>query len=109
MGLALVVSLLLAQADAGSALPVRIAAPGLTSVDLSEAMGGLFADHLAKQLELHGLKVTSRSEMQALLGLERQKELMGCSDESTASCLAELAGALGADGVLTGTLGKVGG
>jgi hypothetical protein len=43
----------------------------------------------------------------AILGLERQKELLGCSDGS--SCTTELLQALGADFLLTGTLARLGG
>ena len=40
-----------------------------------------------------------------MLGLERQKQLLGCSEDS---CLAEMAGGLGVDYVLVGSLGKIG-
>ncbi|MFL5321300.1 MAG: hypothetical protein ACJ790_16695 [Myxococcaceae bacterium] len=46
-------------------------------------------------------------DIQTLIGLERQKSLVGCS-ESSGSCLAELAGAMGARYVLSGSLGKLG-
>ena len=39
-------------------------------------------------------QVISASEVQTLLGFERQKQLLGCSEEG--ECLTELAGALGA-------------
>src|SRR6185295_5852068 len=95
---------LLATADS---LPVRLASPGFSLVGLSDQKGALFVEHLNKQLELRGVSVTGKNDIAALLGLERQKQLLGCSDEQ-ASCLAELAGALGVDGLLTGSLGKVG-
>ena len=50
----------------------------------------------------------SSSEIETMLGAERQRQLMGCSEDST-SCLAELTGALGAGYMLTGSLAKVGG
>lgn len=114
MLLAAVAALLLAAEstedapDAGPALalqPMRLASATWSYVDLPELKGQLFADHLGKQLELCGVKVTGRSEIAALLGMERQRQLLGCSDESS-NCLAELAGALGVDGLLTGTVGK---
>jgi hypothetical protein len=37
-----------------------------------------------------------------LLGLERQKQMLGCAEDSS-NCLAELAGALGARFVLNGS------
>ncbi|MBK7862851.1 MAG: hypothetical protein IPJ65_30435 [Archangiaceae bacterium] len=107
----LVVALILMLSAAEEAKPapgpVRLGTPGLSYVDVLESKGGLFLDRLAKQLELHGVKVTGKQEIAAVLGLERQKQLMGC-DEDQASCLAELAGALGVDGLLTGSLGKAG-
>ena len=46
------------------------------------------------------------SEIQTLLGLEAQKQLMGCEDNS--SCLAEIGGALGAPYVLSSQVSRVG-
>lgn len=43
----------------------------------------------------------------ALLGFERQKQLMGCGDD-TSSCLAEISGALGARYLFVGALGLLG-
>ncbi len=51
--------------------------------------------------------VIGSSDIQALLGLERQKQLLGCTNDES-SCLAELSGALGAEYLVTGSLGKVG-
>jgi len=52
-----------------------------------------------------GFTAISQAELGSLLGVERQKQLLGCGDQS---CLAEIGGALGARLVLTGSLGKVG-
>lgn len=87
--------------------PIRLGTPGLTVVGIEAQTAEVFSDHLAKQLELSGVLVTGKAEIAAVLGLERQRQLMGCAEDS-ASCLAELAGALGVDGLLTGTLGKLG-
>lgn len=51
--------------------------------------------------------VIASADIRTLLGLERQKELLGCADDAR-SCTAELAGALGARFVLSGTLSKLG-
>lgn len=61
----------------------------------------------AEALKRPGFRVISAAEVASLLGLERQRELLGCAEGS--SCLAELGGALGADYVLAGTLGRLGG
>ncbi|MGC4117284.1 MAG: hypothetical protein QM765_22530 [Myxococcales bacterium] len=52
------------------------------------------------------VKVVAGSDLQALLGFEKQKALLGCSDNS---CLAEIGGALGVDYLLTSEVGEVGG
>lgn len=90
-----------------AATPVKLAAPGLTYVGVDEKSGVFFLDFLAQQLRGHGLEVTTQSQIAAVLGLERQKQLLGCTEESS-SCLAELAGALGVDGVLSGSLARTG-
>jgi hypothetical protein len=54
-----------------------------------------------------GLRVITQSELAAVLGLERQKELLGCAEEGSA-CTAEISEALGVDGLITGSLGFAG-
>jgi TolB-like protein len=54
-----------------------------------------------------GLDVISSGDMQQALELEGQKAAAGC-DEESAACLAELAGALGAQYVVFGSLGRLG-
>lgn len=51
--------------------------------------------------------VVSSTDVQTLLGLERQRQLTGCAEDSS-SCATELAGALGARFVLSGTLARLG-
>ncbi|MDQ3264671.1 MAG: DUF3280 domain-containing protein [Myxococcota bacterium] len=50
--------------------------------------------------------VVGKSDIDAMLGLERQKQLLGCADDAS-SCLAELGGALGADYVLLGSVARI--
>lgn len=49
--------------------------------------------------------VTSSRDIVTLLGVERQKQLLGCGESS---CVAELAGALGARFVLSGSVSRIG-
>ena len=91
---------------AGAAAATQLAAPGFQLVNIDPKMGEFYSDHFAQQLTLRGLRVTTRNEIAAVLGLERQKALMGC-EEAARSCLAELAGAIGADGIITGSLAKL--
>lgn len=86
--------------------PVQVAAPDLSVVNLDPNRGALFAEHLAQQLTSLGFSVTTAKQIGSLLGQERQRQLMGCSDAST-SCMAELAAALGSDAVVTGSVAKL--
>lgn len=49
----------------------------------------------------------SARDVATITGAERQRQMLGCS-EGSESCLSELAGALGARFVLSGTLAKLG-
>jgi TolB-like protein len=51
-------------------------------------------------------EVVSSADVSSLLGLEKQKQLLQCGEDS--SCLAELGGALGVDYLLSGTVGLLG-
>jgi hypothetical protein len=84
---------------------VRLASPGLRGVNMTADELGFLGDHLAQQFSLQGIPVITQSEVGALLGLERQKELAGCTDAKN-ECLIELANAMGADGIVTGSIGK---
>lgn len=89
---------------------VRLAAPGLTVVSLDKSLGEFFADHFSQALgREQQIRVITAKEVATVIGIERQKQLLGCStDEESASCMAELAGALGVDGVITGSVAKIG-
>src|SRR5207244_8198904 len=50
-------------------------------------------------------KVYSQADLERVVTAERQKQLIGCSDES---CLAELSDALGARYIVTGRLDRFG-
>ncbi|MFL5319392.1 MAG: hypothetical protein ACJ790_07025 [Myxococcaceae bacterium] len=89
-----------------NAAPLKLAAPGLQGVNVDEKQATLFTDYFAQQLSQYGVHVTTAAEIATLIGLERQKQLLGCSDSSGA-CMAELAGALGVDGVISGNVAKI--
>ncbi len=55
--------------------------------------------------EVEGVEVVSATDLRRLASLEAEKSAAGCSDND---CLAELAGALGAQLVLFGSLSKLG-
>lgn len=84
-----------------------LASPAFSTLNVSPEVGAFCNDHLAQQLAARGVEVTTARQINALLGLERQRQLAGCS-ESEGSCLAELASALGAQALLLGDLGRLG-
>ncbi|MDP2342256.1 MAG: hypothetical protein Q8O67_14965 [Deltaproteobacteria bacterium] len=65
-------------------------------------IASLMLVELSKQ---HGLDVISASDVKRLAELEGEKQSMGCADTS---CLAELAGAMGARYVVFGDVGQLG-
>jgi TolB-like protein len=101
--------LLLAAAPAA---PAQL--PALLVMDLS-ATGGVTAeiaqgltDAVVVEVGRQGFfKTLSSRDVATLLGVERQKQLLGCSDASS-SCLAELSGALDARFVLSGSVSRLG-
>lgn len=102
----LFVLLLVAVAPAQAAAP-RIAALDFTVIGLDPSMGGFYAEHLSVRLEGKGLRVTTQRDIAAVLSVERQKQLLGCADDSS-SCMAELAGALGVDALISGQVARIG-
>ena len=89
---------------------LKLATVGFSQVGLSEAQAGFFAEHFSVQLaavDESYVRITTPKDMAALLGIEKQKQLLGCPDDQS-SCMAELAGALGADGLVTGQIARVG-
>jgi len=51
-------------------------------------------------------RVIGKSDINAMIGFEKQKKVMGCTEDST--CLAEIGGALGVDFIMVGSLGTLG-
>jgi len=75
---------------------------------LDESVASAMTDAVAAEVNARGFfEVMSSNDIQTLLGVERQKQLLGCSDER-GSCLTELAGAAGARFVLSGSVAKLG-
>lgn len=85
-------------------VPLRVAVPGLRGVKLTDAEVEFYSEHLAQNLRVSGIVVVTAREISTLLGIERQKQLLGCGENS---CVAELANALGADAVVLGDIAKL--
>lgn len=86
--------------------PRTIAAPSWSTIDVKPELASFYSDHLAVTLREDGFKVITQSEIAAIIGSERQAELLGCT-EAAKSCMAELANALGADLTLIGSIAKL--
>jgi hypothetical protein len=92
---------------AGKARRVKIALLRLKALgDVDPQTCALLTEALAGALRKRtGLSVMADSDIAALLGIEKTKEMLGCSE---AGCIAELSGALGVDRVVHGSIGRVG-
>jgi hypothetical protein len=77
---------------------MTLAIPGATCVAMNPKLCDSFVDRcVAELIKDKRLKVLAEHDIAQLIGLERQKQLLGCDG---GNCIAELAGALGADAVL---------
>lgn len=66
----------------------------------------ILTDIVVSEVARSGFDVISQADIASMVGFERQKQLMGCSEET--SCLAEIGGALGVDYLITGQVGQIG-
>ncbi|MBK7859316.1 MAG: hypothetical protein IPJ65_11980 [Archangiaceae bacterium] len=109
--IALVV-MLLAAAPAGAekapAKPKLIVLHLAVAGGVEPAIASTLTEAVTTEVAARGLfEVISSKDVETLLNVERQRELMGCSDDS-ANCMTELAGALGARFVLSGSVARLG-
>ena len=98
LGLTLMVAL--------TAAPLKVGVPEFRGVNVSDQTISFYSEHFAQNLRTNGLTVVTSREIAAIIGMERQKQLLGCDEGN--SCLAELANALGADAIVLGDLGRFG-
>ena len=98
--LASLLLLALAAAPKLAVLPVAAGegVPASTAAALTEALSG-------EVRRRAGAEVVTQREISAVLSLERQKAMLGCSSDA---CIAELGGALGCDRLVTGDLARLG-
>jgi hypothetical protein len=81
---------------------VKVAALPFEMAGADAKLGAVLGETAAARLGNHrGISVLTTSDVAAMLSLERQRQLLGCA-ETAKSCLSELAGALGAQWLLTG-------
>lgn len=89
----------------GQTAPLKVAAPRFSLVGTSPELAAVYQERFLSRLGGPDLSVVSERDIEQLIGLERQRQLMGCGADST-SCIAELAGALGVDVVISSSLAK---
>lgn len=106
-----VFALVLMVAYATPDLPFKSVAvmPIQTKAKASKATAAVLDDLILSALANQSgtrMRVIGKSDVDAMLGLDRAKEALGCSD---VSCSAEIGGALGVASLITATLGTLGG
>lgn len=85
---------------------IRVAVYDFELSDVDPQVGRIVTDSVLAELrKLQRVSVIGMEEVQAMLDHEAQKQLMGC--ESDESCLADIAGALGVDVLVTGSLARL--
>lgn len=71
-------------------------------------LAATLTEQVQTELQKQGHKVMGTSDLAAMLGLERQKQLLGCASADSSSCMAELTGALGAEFLVSGAISRLG-
>lgn len=85
----------------------RLLVQEFTVRGVDAAVAEAITDGVGPEIDRRGyFRTLTAKDVQTILGMERQKQLLGCSEGST--CLTELAGALGAPYVLSGTISQLG-
>lgn len=87
---------------------MKVSAPEWAFSNITSKEGAVYQGRFLTLLgEKTGLQITTAQDIAQAIGLERQKQLLGCDSEEP-SCSAELAAALGSDAILSGSLAKAG-
>jgi TolB-like protein len=86
---------------------VKIAVMDVRNVQgVAEGTATILTDIVVSDVARAGHDVISKGDIAAMIGFEKQKQVLGCAEET--SCLAEIGGALGVDFMLTGQVGQIG-
>lgn len=89
-----------------AAAPTRLAAPEWTTVHIPPELASFYAAEVARVLRTQGFEVITARDIATVLGMERQKQLLGCG-ENSGSCMAELGEALGCSAIVTANLARL--
>ena len=89
-------------------LNIRTAVYNLELESIPESMGRVVTDALLAEVrKIEGISAIGMEEITQMISLEAQKQMMGC--DASESCLAQIAGALGVDELITGNLTELSG
>jgi hypothetical protein len=81
----------------------RVAVYDLELVNIPEGMGKIITASLLSEVrKLEGASVIGMDEIREMINFEAQRQAMGCDADE--ACMAEIAGALGMDEIITGRL-----
>jgi hypothetical protein len=86
---------------------LKLAVLDANTVGFAAEARSFYTQQVGLELGLAGAEATTPQQIAAVLGLERQKALAGC-DQDSSDCLVELANALGVDGIAMTNVAKVG-
>ncbi|HUL60239.1 MAG TPA: hypothetical protein VLU43_13235 [Anaeromyxobacteraceae bacterium] len=100
-------SLLAALALAAAPPPKKIAVMDLAATGVEPALAQAVSLVVPTELRgrLPGAQIISKDEISAMLGLEKTRQMLGCTGDD---CATALGGALGVDELVDGRIGKVG-
>lgn len=105
MRIALVLAALLAFPATGRAAE-QIVVPEVSTSGVEPHIATLVTELILEALlNRHGVRALGPSDVKDMLDVEQQKMLLGCDQNS---CMAELAGAMGAKRVIAGRVGRLG-
>jgi hypothetical protein len=98
---------LLAVALLAAAPPKKIAVMDLEASGVEPSLAQAVSLSIPTDVRgrLPGTQVISKDDVASMLGLERTQQMLGCTD---ARCATEVGGAVGADELVSGRIGKVG-
>ncbi len=101
---ALLLTLTAAPEDRVKVMVLNLTASEPALQQLADSLSESVLTEIQRSKRLH---VVGQSDVASMLGIERQKQLLGCG-ESSSSCLAELSGALGTPWLVTGSVARLG-
>ena len=91
------------QSTPASTLTRRVAVYSFELQNVPVGIGQVVTDALLAEVrKMEGISAIGMEEITQMISLEAQKQMLGC--EASESCLAQIAGALGVDELITGTL-----